>query len=119
MTEASVRLHVLGEFRLARDGFAVSTLPRKVQSLLAFLALHPEPHPREKLAALLWGDSPDRQARASLRTVLKTLREQLGEHRRLAIRPLHSRVERAACALAALGHGISLSARLARLGRVE
>jgi DNA-binding SARP family transcriptional activator len=31
-----------------------------------------------KLAALLWGDSPDEQARGSLRKVLTHLRTQLG-----------------------------------------
>src|SRR5439155_26592099 len=52
---------------------------RKVAALLAYLALHPEQHAREKLAALCWGDSSDAQARASLRTALNALRKQAGE----------------------------------------
>jgi len=43
--------------------------------LLAYLALRPDQaQSREKLAGLLWGDSPDAQARSSLRQVIATLR---------------------------------------------
>ncbi len=43
--------------------------------LLAYLALRPEqPQSRERLACLLWGNSPDAQARSSLRQVIATLR---------------------------------------------
>ncbi|MBI4790440.1 MAG: tetratricopeptide repeat protein, partial [Chloroflexi bacterium] len=52
---------------------------RKTESLLAYLVLHPEPHPREKLAALLWGDSPDELARHSLRNALTAVRKILGD----------------------------------------
>lgn len=52
---------------------------RKVESLLAYLVLHPEEHSREKLAALFWGESTDTQARDSLRTALKSLRKQVGD----------------------------------------
>ncbi|MDP2975169.1 MAG: hypothetical protein Q8N45_03035 [Anaerolineales bacterium] len=48
-------------------------------SRFAYLALHTEQHPREKLAALLWGDSTDEQARHSLRTALAILRKHLGD----------------------------------------
>jgi predicted ATPase/DNA-binding SARP family transcriptional activator len=51
---------------------------RKVESLLAYLALHPQPHAREHLAALLWGDGTRAQAAASLRTALSALRKPLG-----------------------------------------
>src|SRR6266542_1582642 len=43
-------------------------------ALLAYLALEAGPHTREELAALLWGDSPETAARASLRQTLKRLR---------------------------------------------
>jgi DNA-binding SARP family transcriptional activator len=44
---------------------------RKVQELLGYLLLyHDRPHPREKLASLLWGDSPTAQAKKSLRHTL-------------------------------------------------
>lgn len=47
--------------------------------LLAFLVLEPGPHPREQLASLLWGDSKDSQARASLRQALRRLKQTLGD----------------------------------------
>src|SRR2546428_2985208 len=48
-------------------------------ALLAYLTLEPGSHSREELAALLWGDSPDEAARASLRQALKRLRTAVGE----------------------------------------
>jgi DNA-binding SARP family transcriptional activator len=51
----------------------------KCLALLAFLTLEPGPHTREELAALLWGESPDIAARASLRQALRHLRAALGE----------------------------------------
>lgn len=59
---------------------------RKVQSLLAYLILHPGEHPRETLATLLWGDSTDVQARDSLRTALKHLRQHFSPNLLLADR---------------------------------
>ncbi len=50
----------------------------KSLALLAYLALENGPHTREELAALLWGDSPEAAARASLRQAIKHLREGLG-----------------------------------------
>ncbi|HEX8991642.1 MAG TPA: BTAD domain-containing putative transcriptional regulator [Anaerolineales bacterium] len=43
------------------------------------MILHPESHRREKLAALLWGDTSDSQARASLRNALGILRTHFGD----------------------------------------
>ncbi len=74
-----LRLFLLGAFRIERDSRTLQLPTRKVESLFAYLALHPEQHPREKLAALLWGDSTDEQARHSLRTALATLRKSLGD----------------------------------------
>ena len=72
-----LRLYVLGSFCVASEKGPIRLPTRKVESLLAYLVLHPEPHPREKLAALLWGDSPDTQARGSLRKALTLLRDHL------------------------------------------
>lgn len=80
------RLYVLGAFRLVCAGQPVHLPTRKTASLLAFLALHPGPHSREELAALLWGDVPDSDARPSLRTSLSSLRVVLGEDAILADR---------------------------------
>ncbi len=73
------------EFRLF-GGFAVRLTTgealafprRKAQALLAYLALHPDQvHPRDKLAALLWGGASDARARHSLRQALVALRQAL------------------------------------------
>ncbi len=79
-TQPEYSLHLLGAFRLEMQGRVVHLPRRKVESLLAYLALHPEPngHSREKLATLFWGDTPDKQARMSLRTSLTVLRKALG-----------------------------------------
>ncbi|HEY7636081.1 MAG TPA: AAA family ATPase [Gemmatimonadales bacterium] len=53
-------------------------LGAKALALLTYLVLEGRPHTREELAGLLWGDSPDAEARASLRQALKRLREALG-----------------------------------------
>jgi DNA-binding SARP family transcriptional activator len=57
----------------------VPPLGAKPMALLAFLVLDRRPHSREALAGLLWGESPEIEARASLRQAVKQLRECLGE----------------------------------------
>ena len=52
-------------------------LPAKSLALLAFLALEAGPRSREELTALLWGESPDEKASASLRQALSHLRSNL------------------------------------------
>ncbi len=74
-----LRLYLLGAFRVECGTKTIHFSTHKVESLFAFLALHPEPHPREKLAALLWGDFTDEQARHSLRTALAAIRKELGD----------------------------------------
>jgi DNA-binding SARP family transcriptional activator len=78
-TEAeALVITLLGGFQ-ARVGESTIHLPtRKTQALLAYLALHPgQPHDREKIQGLLWPDAPPRQAQASLRQTLFTLRKNL------------------------------------------
>ncbi|HEU0202533.1 MAG TPA: BTAD domain-containing putative transcriptional regulator, partial [Burkholderiaceae bacterium] len=82
MTRLTIRLfgglHVFGP---AQRPLPVSA--KKVQALLAYLALHAgRPQPRGKLATLLWSDSSEAQARASLRQALLVLRKalSLGDH---------------------------------------
>src|SRR5438477_159129 len=60
---------------------SVLTLPtRKSQALLAYLALPPgRAHPRDELAALLWGGIRDESARLSLRQALFGIRRVIGE----------------------------------------
>jgi DNA-binding SARP family transcriptional activator len=58
------------------DASAIGT---KALALLAFLALEPGPHSRERLAALLWGEHTDDAARASLRQALMQIRQATGD----------------------------------------
>ena len=74
-----LRLFLLGAFRVERDAQTLHLPTRKIESLLAYLVLHPQPHSRDKLAALLWGDVTNEQARTSLRTALVALRKELGD----------------------------------------
>jgi DNA-binding SARP family transcriptional activator len=62
------------------DGHPVAPQPgAKPLALLAYLVLEPRPHTREELAGLLWGESPEEEARASLRQALKHLRDAVGD----------------------------------------
>ncbi|GAA4293614.1 hypothetical protein GCM10023148_56250 [Actinokineospora soli] len=56
---------LFGEFAVEVDGAPVA-LPasRKAVALLAWLAVHPGPHPRARLAAGFWPDVVDASARA-------------------------------------------------------
>lgn len=83
---ASLRLHLLGRFGLAQDDQPIQLPTRKAESLLAYLAQHPGEHAREKIAALFWGESPDEDARRSLRVALAALRKVLGDDALLADR---------------------------------
>ena len=75
---AMLTLTMLGGFE-ARAGSRAIALPRKVQALLAYLALAPTPTPsRSKLATLLWSDVVDEDARNNLRQVLFRTRRALG-----------------------------------------
>jgi predicted ATPase/DNA-binding SARP family transcriptional activator len=70
-------IYLLGPMRIERNHVPIHLPRRKVESLLAYLILHPERHSRDHLATLLWGDSSDAQARHSLRTALATIRQQV------------------------------------------
>ena len=64
----------------APDGEPVTPQPgAKALALLTYLTLEPGPHSREALADLLWGESSETEARASLRQALRQLRAALGD----------------------------------------
>jgi DNA-binding SARP family transcriptional activator len=76
-----LQLRLLGGFQArVGDGPPLTLATRKVQALLAYLALPPgQAQPRDKLAALLWGERGEEQARHSLRQRLSDLRKALAE----------------------------------------
>lgn len=60
------RLHILCGDEVLTDHF-----PRRLQELLCFLLLYRDhPHPREKLAGVLWGESSTAQSKKNLRQAL-------------------------------------------------
>ena len=77
MTRLSLTL--LGDFQARLGpGPPLRLRARKTQALLAYLALPAgQPHSRDKLAALLWGDGSPHHARSRLRETLFVLRRTL------------------------------------------
>jgi TolB-like protein/DNA-binding SARP family transcriptional activator/Tfp pilus assembly protein PilF len=73
-------LSLLGHVQLeGRDGL-VDLPNKKLAGLLAYLAsTAPQPQPRERLSALLWGSHFDAQAKQNLRQALFRLRKVLGQ----------------------------------------
>ena len=78
---AVLSVELFGGFRSRTDsGHTITVATRKAQALIAYLALPAgRPHSRDKLAALLWGEMPQPQARSNLRQTLYDLRKSLGE----------------------------------------
>src|SRR5262245_8785699 len=76
---AGLSLSLLGGLDVRLPSGAPLRLPsRKTHALLAYLAVRPgQPHSREKLATLLWGDTGEDNARSSLRHALASLRKVL------------------------------------------
>jgi DNA-binding SARP family transcriptional activator len=75
-----LRIELLGGFGVLGADAEPCVLPaRKARALLAYLALPPgRPHAREKLTALLWGDTAESHARQAFRQTLSRLRRALG-----------------------------------------
>jgi WD40 repeat protein/DNA-binding SARP family transcriptional activator len=81
---AHLRIHLLGSFLVTLDGEPVTTFEwDKVRALLAYLAVEADrSHSREKLAGLLWPETPEASARANLRRALSDLRSAIGDRAR-------------------------------------
>jgi DNA-binding SARP family transcriptional activator len=78
-TMAHLKLFVLGQPRLERDGEPVELNLRKALALLAYLAVSAQPHSRDALATLLWPESDQREGRARLRRNLHRLTQAIGD----------------------------------------
>jgi DNA-binding SARP family transcriptional activator/TolB-like protein len=74
-------LRLLGTFTVEVNvgrPIVVALRSKKARALIAYLAMKPDWRAsREELATLLWGDTPDAQARHSLRQCLLSLRQDL------------------------------------------
>jgi len=75
----TLRIQLLGEFRLQRDGEPLQLPTQKARILLAYLVTHRgRAHPRAVLAGLLWGDMPEARARRNLADTLWRIRQVIG-----------------------------------------
>lgn len=74
-------LALLGPMQVMVNGQPILTFPyEKVRSLFVYLVIESShPHHRDHLAALLWSDQCDSNARSNLRKALFTLRNLLGD----------------------------------------
>ncbi len=74
-------LALLGPMQVSIHGHSIATFPyEKVRALLAYLVIESDqPHHRDRLAALLWSNQSDSNARSNLRKALSTLRQILGD----------------------------------------
>ena len=79
MTQLSITL--FGPFRVRQGDEDVNTFKsNKVRGLLAYLVVESQRlHRRDTLAALLWPDWPDKEARTNLRYALSNLRSVIGD----------------------------------------
>lgn len=77
-------IHALGAPSIEYRGSAISVDTRKAIALLVYLAVEPQQHSRDAIAALLWPDYDQSRARAALRRTLSVLHKSLDE-RYLAI----------------------------------
>jgi DNA-binding SARP family transcriptional activator/predicted ATPase len=75
----AIRIEMFGNLQITQDQVPISAIQaNRLQSLVAYLALHSDtPQPREQLAALLWPESNEGQARTNLRQLLHHLRRAL------------------------------------------
>ncbi len=85
---AALILTLLGSFEARASSHRPIALPsRKAHALLAYLGMHPRhPQARDRLAALLWPDANDKQARQSLRQTLFALRTALAPIKQRVVR---------------------------------
>lgn len=79
MTDLIIRC--LGGLTFSLDGEAVTGFhSSKTRALLCYVAVTATPHTRSALAGLLWGDLPEKSARANLRKALSNLRQLVGAY---------------------------------------
>ena len=76
--DARVSIQLLGPVHVEVGGLPLAVDTRKAIALLAVLAMTGRPASREALAALLWPDASDSDARAALRRTLSVLNAGLG-----------------------------------------
>jgi len=92
---AHLSLTLLGQFQVTLDGQPITAFESdKGRALLAYLASEPVTHHRETLAALLWPDYGEQNARANLRQTLHHLRKTLHDQHPVTPPAKHPAVDR-------------------------
>lgn len=76
---AQLKLLLMGPPRLEFQGQTIDFRLRKALALIVYLAVTKEEHSRDELAALLWPESDQSGARASLRRTLYHINKTIGE----------------------------------------
>src|SRR5215510_1661778 len=79
VTMTHLKLFVLGQPRLERDGAPLELNLRKALALLVYLAVSGQPYSRDALATLLWPESDQRESRGRLRRTLHRLTQAIGD----------------------------------------
>lgn len=88
-----LQFSLLGAPKLLRNGNPVSGfVTRKAEALLYYLIVTERAHTRSAVAALLWPDMPEQNARKNLRDVIASLRKTVGDlllisHQTLTLNP--------------------------------
>ena len=78
---AQLEIRLLGSLQFLRDNTPITDfISNKVPALLAYLAVTRRAHTRDKLAALLWGEMTDADAKNNLRQALTNLRKIADDH---------------------------------------
>ena len=76
----ALEINLFGPFEARANGAVLAIRSRRAQALMAMLVLAPSAAiARDRLAATLWPDRSETQAKASLRQELSTLRRCLGD----------------------------------------
>ena len=78
--ESQLHLELLGGARITRGGAPLHFVTAKAAALLCYLAVTGRPHSRTSLAALLWSEHAEDDARRNLRVVLTNLRHLVAPH---------------------------------------
>lgn len=72
-----LKVYLFGSPAITRHDIPLSITSQKAQALFYFMISNRQAHSREKLAALFWGETSERQAKASLRNTLYEVRRAL------------------------------------------
>src|SRR5690349_10250184 len=76
-----LRITLLGEISIQKGQKMITDLPsRAAKALFFYLACNHRSFSRERLAELLWADRDPAQALTNLRTILSSLRRELGDY---------------------------------------